>query len=210
MGKFSINCARVGMIGTNCYLLYDEDLKEAIIVDPGDNAAFLAGSIDNLELKPVAILLTHGHFDHIGAVNELKDRYDIPLYVSKKDAEMIQNPNMNMGGISVKVTEKDVLLEGCEEFELGGINFKVIATPGHTPGGLCYYISSEDVLLSGDTMFRYSWGRTDFPGGSAVDLMNSIKEKLLPLPEETVVYPGHEGATTIKNERITHDFGGNN
>ena len=206
MGKVNINCARVGMIGTNCYLVYDEDIKETVIIDPGDNAAFLANSIDNMGLKPVAIFLTHAHFDHIGGVPELREKYDLPIYVNKLDVDMLAKPALNMGTTSVVLTGKDVQLEGGEKITVGGMDFEVIATPGHTPGGTCFYMESENVLFAGDTMFRFSWGRTDFPGGSEKALMESIRTKLLPLPEETVVYPGHEGATSIKNERITHDY----
>ena len=205
MGEIKISCARVGMIGTNCYLVYDEDLKETVIIDPGDNAAFLAASIGNMGLKPAAIFLTHAHFDHIGAVRELKDKYDIPIYIHRLDVKMLEDPEFNLSGyLSVELTENDVILEGGETIGIGGMVFKVIATPGHTPGGICFYMEKENILFSGDTLFRFSWGRTDFPGGSESTLMESIRKKLLILPEQTVVYPGHEGATTIRNEKITH------
>lgn len=207
MGEIKINCAKVGMIGTNCYLVYDEDLKETVIIDPGDNGAFLVASIDRMGLKPVAIFLTHAHFDHIGAVKELRERYDLPVYIHSLDRKMLEDPDINMSGsISIELTDRDVLLEGGETLNVGGMEFKVIATPGHTPGGTCYYMENENILFAGDTMFRFSWGRTDFPGGSERDLMESIRTKLLPLPEETIVYPGHEGPTSIKNERMTHGY----
>lgn len=205
-GKITVRCARVGIIGTNCYILYDEDVKEAILIDPGDNAQFLIRSIKEAGLKPVAILLTHAHFDHIGAVSEIRGSFDIPIYVGEKDKDMLADGNMNMGGFTVSLNEKDIILKGGESLHIAGIDIDVISTPGHTKGGLCFYIKDANILFSGDTMFRYSWGRTDFPGGNAKELMDSIHDKLLPLPEETVVYPGHEGMTDIRTERITHEY----
>lgn len=206
MGKFNLNCIRVGMIQTNCYIAHDEDVKEAIIVDPGDNAAFITTCLDNLQVKPVAILLTHAHMDHILAVPDLKSKYHIPLYVSEADKPMLEDGSLNLGGISVQTDETDVFLKGGETLNIGGMEIQVIATPGHTPGGTCYYFEKESTLLSGDTMFRCSWGRTDFPGGDAAALMKSIREKLLPLPEETKVFPGHESPTTIETERRMHGY----
>jgi len=205
MGEIKITCARLGMMGTNCYLTYDEDLKETVIIDPGDNGAFLAASIENMGLKPAAIFLTHAHFDHIGAVKELKEKYDIPIYIHRMDVKMLEDPDLNMSkSLSVALGDKDVILDGGETIDISGMEFTVIHTPGHTPGGICFYLKDENVLFAGDTLFRFSWGRTDFPGGSEEALMDSIRTKLLTLPPETVVYPGHEGATTISNERITH------
>lgn len=199
-----INCIRVGMLQTNCYIVYDEEIKEAVIIDPGDNAAFLANCIDSMGLNATAILLTHAHMDHIQAIPELKEKYDLPLYVGEKDVPMLKDKYLNMGNTSIELDEKDTALKDKDIVNIAGMEFQVISTPGHTPGGVCYYLEKENVLFSGDTLFRFSWGRTDFPGGSERDLMDSIRNKLLPLPEDTIVYPGHEGATRIGDERKLH------
>ena len=201
-----LQCVRVGMFQTNCYIVYDEEKKEGIIVDPGDNGDYLKGCIEGLEITPAAILLTHAHLDPIGAVEDLKSAYNIPFYVGEADVAMLKDPRLNMGGFSIELGEGDRALKDGEILSLAGMEIEVIATPGHTPGGVSFYFKNEGFLLSGDTLFRYSWGRTDFPGGSERQLMQSIREKLLPLPAETLVYPGHEGATTIKAERAVHDY----
>ena len=206
MGAIKLNCIRVGMLSTNCYLVYDDVLKQAIITDPGDNAAFIEACMKQLGLTPVAIFLTHAHADHIQAVPELKEKFGVPVYVNEKDVIMLEHSAYSMGSVEVKLKDEDVRLQGGETLNVGGMEIKVIATPGHTPGGTCYYFEKAGFLLAGDTMFRCSWGRTDFWGGSERDLMESIRTKLLPLPEETVVYPGHEGATTIANERRVHGY----
>ena len=192
------------MLQTNCYLVSNEKSKTCIIVDPGDNAEFIAGCVENLGVVPAAIFLTHAHADHIQAVPELKEKYKVPLYVHEEDVKMLENVSLNLGRLAIKLDSGDVRLKGNEQLDIGEMRIKVIHTPGHTPGGVCYYFEDEGILLAGDTMFRCSWGRTDFPGGSEEALMDSIRTKLLVLPADTVVYPGHEGATTIENERRVH------
>ncbi|MGI6072973.1 MAG: MBL fold metallo-hydrolase [Lachnospiraceae bacterium] len=206
MGEIRINCVKVGMLATNCYLVYDEDEKRAVVCDPGDNAEFIADCVEKLGLEAEAIFLTHAHMDHIQAVDELKEKYAVPVYVHEADEPMLKSTSYNMGCKVITLTDEDVRLKGGEVLNIGKMEIHVIHTPGHTPGGVCYYFPAGGFLLSGDTMFRYSWGRTDFPGGSERDLMKSIREKLLPLPEETIVYPGHEGATKIGDERRVHRY----
>ena len=206
MGLLKINCARVGMIGTNCYLISDEDSKEAIIVDPGDNAAFIERGVESLGIRPVAIFLTHAHYDHIGALPEIKEKYQVPVYIHEGDVPMLADRRLNMGNVEMKLAADDVVLHGEEELETAGHRIKVIHTPGHTPGGVCYYFPDDSILISGDTLFRFSWGRSDFPGGDEAALMASIRQKLLPLPEDTMVFPGHEGATRIGDERKLHCY----
>lgn len=199
----NVNSMRLGAIMTNCYMIYDEDKKEAIIIDPADNADYIADRLAEKGLKPVAVLFTHGHGDHIGAAEELRKKYAIKLYAHKDEDEVLKRPSYNLSammGFEAKITA-DVLLEDNQEIELGGIKFKVIHTPGHTPGGCCYYIESEKILFSGDTMFYSSYGRTDFPGGSESQLMHSIKDKLLILDDDVKVYPGHEMTTFIGDEK---------
>ncbi|MCQ2530146.1 MAG: MBL fold metallo-hydrolase [Lachnospiraceae bacterium] len=204
--SISLDCIRVGMLETNCYLVSNDETKEAIITDPGDNAAFIAQCVEEKGVKPVAVFLTHAHADHILALEEIREKYDIPVYVNEADEDMLQDGYKNLGMVEIHLTEKDVKLKGGEELSVGGMKIQVLHTPGHTPGGTCYYFPEAGFVLAGDTMFFRSWGRTDFPGGDERALMKSIQTKLLPLPEETLVYPGHMQATTIQGERRMHGF----
>lgn len=205
MGQIEIRCIRVGLIQTNCYVVYDADLKKALITDPGDNADFIEECIDKMGVEPVAILLTHGHGDHFKALTDLKEKYKVPVYVPADDAYRLKH----QGGFveaSYMIRPDDVMVYDGDHLELGGMKIEAIHTPGHTEGGTCYYFPENAVLLSGDTMFCHSWGRTDFEGGDEAALFRSIREKLLVLPEETIVLPGHEGTTTIAEERRVHGF----
>ncbi|MCL2638071.1 MAG: MBL fold metallo-hydrolase [Oscillospiraceae bacterium] len=198
----------LGMVSTNTYIVANGD--EALIIDPevGDDAPGvpynLAEKCEELQIKPVAILLTHGHFDHIGAVNGLKEALKLPVYAGKAEEYFLTDPNYNgsakMGRTPLSVTA-DILLDDGEILELAGFKIKAISTPGHTAGGICYYFESENVLFSGDVLFADSFGRTDFPGGSQKELADSIINKLFALPPETEVYPGHGMSTSIEREK---------
>ena len=188
---------------TNCYLVKNEETNEGFIIDPGGSALKISRCIEQMEMTPKAILLTHGHFDHIGAVDELRDRYDINVYVSEQESKFMQNYNNNLSvffgeGMIVK---PDITISDGEELEIAGIKMKFILTPGHTPGSGCFYVEEEGVLFSGDTLFCMSRGRTDFPGGSERKIIDSIRNKLLVFPGETVVLAGHNEETTIDNEK---------
>lgn len=203
MGQTMMQIVPAGSMRTNCYFIYDDDTKELIIADPAGEADRLKGMIAEHGLKPQAILLTHGHFDHIGAVDAIRKAYGIPAYCLEEEKEILENTEYNLSawmgeGFAVK---PDRLLTDEQELILAGFSIRVIATPGHTKGSCCYYFKEDGFLLSGDTLFLESYGRTDFPTGSMSELARSIKEKLFALPEETPVYSGHGDPTTIEHEK---------
>lgn len=204
MAKIMIRSVTVSECYTNCYICMNKDTKEGFIVDPGDDELKISVNVSRLEMTPKAILLTHGHFDHIGAVNQLKERYNIPVIVGAKEEKVLTDSRMNLSsmfGEPVKVNG-DKFLEDGETFQVAGFDIQYILTPGHTPGSGCFYIEEEQVLFSGDTLFQASRGRTDFPGGSESDIIKSIKNKLLVLPGETEVYTGHMNITNIDSEKV--------
>lgn len=208
MGKRVCECMVVGPVQTNCYFFYDDESKECIIVDPGDEAEKIISKVQKKEWKVQAVLLTHGHFDHIMAVNALKKQFQMPVYAAKEEKAVMGNPN---GNLSVQMgkpvtLEADKWLADGEKLSLLGQEVRCILTPGHTAGGMCYYFPNDLLLFSGDTLFQESVGRTDFPTGSMSTLIHSIREKLFVLPEETRVYSGHGESTTIKHEKMCNPF----
>lgn len=198
-----------GPLGTNCYLLVNEMTKEAVIVDPASCPDRLKECVKKEGLVIQAVLLTHAHFDHIMGIDDVIETYgDMPVYVHQDDLGMLENPGLNLSadyGMNYSYRGGCALRDG-QVLSLIGYEIKVLHTPGHTPGGVCYYVEPEEVLISGDTLFQGSVGRTDFPGGSAAQLSRSIKEKLFVLPENTHVYPGHMGTTTIWHEKGHNPF----
>ena len=204
MSRIKIRSVLVSECYTNCYLCMNTETKEGFIVDPGDDEVKISANVSHIEMKPVAILLTHGHFDHIGAVEKLKKRYDIPVYASEVEDRLLLDNRANLSSMFGEPTMicADKFLRDGENVNIAGFDIKFILTPGHTPGSGCYYIADENVLFSGDTLFHASRGRTDFPGGSEAAIINSIKEKLLKLPGNTDVYPGHMDTTKIDNEKV--------
>ena len=203
MGEIRVKGLLVGMVQTNCYLVYDEETKRAAIVDPGDAADVIESECMKLGLKPEAILLTHGHFDHILAAEELKTRWNLKIYAAEKELEVLSDGSNNMMMTYYRKSyslKPDVTLKDEEVFEAAGFTWKMMETPGHTIGSCCYYLEKEAILFSGDTLFQTSYGRVDFPTGNAMDMLASVK-KLLTLPENVIVYPGHMGETTIAHEK---------
>lgn len=188
-----------GVYDENCYIAMDEATKEAVVMDPGGNADLIINTIEKMGAKPKFILLTHGHFDHVGAVAELKNRYNIKSFISE-DENMIEKKESAFGPLD----KVDAYIKDGSIFKIGEINIRCIATPGHTPGGMCFLI--ENSLFSGDTLFRESIGRSDFPGGSFSQLVDGIKAKLMTLPDDIVVYPGHNASSTIGHERLNNPF----
>ena len=196
------------MIGTNCYLVINEETKDTVMVDPGAYPAKLKNAVKEQGLKLKAVLLTHAHFDHIMGVDALVGKYNIPVYIHEDDADMLQRPELNCGAmIGTKATAKaDKLVRDGDVLQLAGMEIRVIHTPGHTTGGACYYFPQEEVVFSGDTLFCESVGRTDLPGGSMSQIVRSVKEKLFKLPDLTIVYPGHGEPTKISTEKQYNPF----
>lgn len=192
-----------GELQTNCYLISNQETLETIIVDPADEAERIRNVIEENKLKPVVILLTHGHFDHIGAADLLRKWYSISLYCFETEAEVLEKPEWNLSGMfgygfSLKA---DGLFRDGEVLHYLGQKIQIIYTPGHTQGSCCFYFADEGFLISGDTLFAESVGRSDFPTGSGGQLARSIVERVFLLPEETVVYPGHYEETTVGHEK---------
>lgn len=207
--QMELKCMNLGSFMTNCYLVKNKTTGEMLLIDPGAYPERILQMVGSMEGTPAAILLTHGHFDHIGAVNELKERYPkLPVYIHEKEKALIQDPGENLSddfGESFAV-KPDVILQKDEELRLAGFLIRVLHTPGHTPGSCCYYFPEEGVLFSGDTLFAGSCGRTDFPGGSGRLMRESLEMLVTSLPEETEVYPGHDRFTSIGEEKRYNPF----
>lgn len=203
MGKLDLQGCIVGNLGTNCFLLKNSETNELAIIDPGGSAERILARIQKLQAKPTAILLTHGHFDHIMAVKELKEEFQIPVYALLEEEELLSDPEANLSGWSggSYTAPADTYLSDLQVFDVAGFSVQVLHTPGHTAGSCCYYIQEENVLFSGDTLFAESYGRTDFPGGSMAAMRRSIQRLLGSLPDETRVCPGHGQITSIEHEK---------
>ena len=198
-----------GPIEENCYVIHETGLDQAIVIDPGSSPEQLKKAIDGAGLKPVLILATHGHFDHVGAVQALAEAYAAPFACHAAEEEMLEaleDTYMMYGMGKTKRPKIGRSLGDGELIEAGGVTLKAIHTPGHTLGGLCFYHAPSQALFSGDTLFRRSIGRSDFPGGDGAQLVKGIREKLFSLPPETKVYPGHGDATTIGEELAENPF----
>ncbi len=208
MMQMKVGQCRVGMVMTNCYGLLNTQTKEMILVDPGDSPEVIGRMVEELEGKPVAIFLTHGHYDHILALEAVKEKYQIPVYASKEEEELLGDVSLNLTGqVRRPMTVRpETLVSDLEKFTVAGFSVQAIHTPGHTKGSVCYYFPEESLLVSGDTLFHGSVGRTDLPTGSTAQMMESLKRLLETLPEETDVLPGHEAATTIGYEKRYNPF----
>ncbi|CVI72081.1 putative metallo-hydrolase [Clostridiales bacterium CHKCI001] len=210
MKNMKINQLVVGICQTNCYIVYNKNTKEAMIVDPGDQANDIIMRCRMLEVIPKAILLTHGHFDHMMAAEKVKEEFHIPIYAAEKEVSLLADARANLSAMWARPVciKPDILVKEEDKLDICDFHITVIETPGHTVGGVCFYIPEEEVLLSGDTLFCGSFGRTDFPTGSMSVLARSIREKLFQLPDSTEVYPGHESSTTIGYEKRYNPLGG--
>lgn len=208
MGKLHVERLILGDMRTNCYLAVNEEKKEALIIDPADNAEGITLKLKSLRAVPVAVLLTHGHFDHIGAAEELRKSFGIPVAAMEAEEEVLTDASKNLTGYfgTPYGIKADRYIRDKEQLSYAGFSIRVLHTPGHTSGGACYYIPEEKVLFSGDTLFCESIGRTDFPTGSAAVLRQSVRGLLEELPEDVAVYPGHEMPTDIGHEKQYNPF----
>ena len=208
MGRLKVEQLVLGPVSTNCYFALNQETKELLIIDPADQPERIFQKVAQMEGTPVAVLLTHGHFDHISAAEAVRDRYDIPVYACPLETEMLWEPSVNMTqyyGRTVSM-KADKMPSDLEVFEAAGFKVQMIFTPGHTKGSCCYYFKDEDVLFSGDTLFHGSVGRTDFPGGSSAQIVESLHRLVDALPEDTVVSPGPDTSTTIGYEKRYNPF----
>ena len=199
----------VGPFAVNCFLFWDKDTMDGVIIDPGAEAEGIISAIDEAGFKPKAILLTHGHGDHIAAVADVKEHFDIPLHVGRGEEELLANPSANVSAFfdePIVSPPADVLLDDEQVIRFGSVELRVLATPGHSPGGVCYLHEREAVLFCGDTLFAGSIGRTDFPGCSMAALLDSIQKKILPLPDDVICFPGHGPHTTVGAEKNGNPF----
>ena len=211
MKKIRIGCYVVGMVQTNFYFLHLEGEKETIVFDPADYGKEIYDELTRQGLEIKAIFLTHGHFDHIMGVKALKEACGAPVYASALEKDLLTDPYLNTSaqyGRSCVVEPDHWLIDG-ETVTAAGITLRMISTPGHTEGSCCYYIEEtggDPILLSGDTLFENSVGRMDLPTGDMHDIVESIRTKLYKLPDNTQVYTGHGGSTTIEHEKKYNYF----
>ena len=199
----------LGPVGTNCYIVSNEETKECFLVDMAACPPELVSHIKNSGLTVKAVLLTHGHFDHIMGLDRFLEEFPAPVYACAAEKELLESAQLNsssgMLGQPYTFHGAQYVKDG-DLLEIAGMKIQVIQTPGHTIGGCCYYIADEQTLFSGDTLFRASIGRTDLPTGSMGALVRSVTEKILVLPDETRVYPGHMEETTVGYEKKYNPF----
>lgn len=197
----------VGALETNCYLVYSEDTRECIVVDPGADPEKIVQEVKSNKLKPTAIVNTHGHVDHVGANKPIKEEFDIPLYIHQHDLKLLKNILQSSFGLMIgakKSPPPDVFIKEGDILELGESHLKILHTPGHSPGSIS--LLGDGFILSGDALFNGGVGRTDLPGGSWEKLQESIKEKIFILPPNTLVLPGHGPSTKVSVEKNSNPF----
>lgn len=203
MADLKIGRLTLGICQTNCYFVYKEGSTEVIFIDPADQGEYIYNALKDRGFSIAGILLTHGHFDHIWGTNELRSLSGAKIYAYEAEKALCEDAQTN---VSAQVGRPytvvpDVYLKDGEEITIAGMTFRLIATPGHTVGSCCYYFEDAHMLISGDTLFQESVGRTDLPTGSQSAIVRSIREKLFVLPEDVKVYPGHGDVTNIGTEK---------
>lgn len=208
MGNLKIGRIVLGMCQTNCYFVYEEGKSQVMLFDPADKGDYIYNGLKNKGFSVEAILLTHGHFDHIWGVEKLKELSGAKVYAYEGEKALCEDASLNVskGAGRACIVKADQYVKDGEEIQAAGVTCKLLATPGHTEGSCCYYFAADKILISGDTLFQESVGRTDLPTGSMSMLVRSVKEKLFPLPEDVKVYPGHGEETTIGHEKKYNPF----
>ena len=197
----------VGLLQANCYLAFSEETKRGFLVDPGGMAEKISRFVTQYGMKPEAILLTHGHFDHIAAADKLRCQYGVPVLAGLGEERVLGDPLNNLSGVYTLhafTLEADRLLSDGEELSVAGYRIRTIRTPGHSEGGVCYELPEEGILFSGDTLFQGSYGRVDGPDGDPEEMFRSLTRLFNELPGDTRVLPGHGGETSIEEERLTN------
>ncbi|MFC2032023.1 MBL fold metallo-hydrolase [Chloroflexota bacterium] len=196
----------VGPFASNCFIVGSESTKEGMVIDPGAEGERILERVRDLGLDIKYVVLTHNHIDHVGALKEVKEATGAEVVIHTLDAEtLVEQPRRTVFGLTYpELPAPDRLLKGGDRIDIGDLHFLVIHTPGHSPGGIC--LLGHGVLFAGDTLFNFSVGRTDISGGSTAQLLNSLQTKLMILPDNTIVYPGHGTETTIGTERRVNPF----
>lgn len=208
MGDIKVAYLTIGPAATNCYIVYREGAEAAVVIDPAHVGEKIFNDMAKAGLKCEGMLLTHGHYDHLRGAKRLQQLCDAKVYAYETEKAVCESSVLNVSrlfGEEYTLTP-DAFFRDNEEFDMAGIHFKVLHTPGHTPGGCCYYVEESGMLFAGDTLFKESVGRTDFEGGSTSDLVRAIKDRILPLPENTLVFPGHGEITTVGDEKANNPF----
>lgn len=208
MANLKIGKIVLGVCQTNSYFVYEEGKSEVIFFDPADKGNYIYDRLKENGFTVAAIFLTHGHFDHIWGVEELRKLSGAKVYAWEEEREVCEDASVNVSASAGRPCslKADVYVKDGEKISIAGMNCQLLGTPGHTKGSCCYYFEDDKILLSGDTLFQESVGRTDFPTGSMSNLVRSVREKLMPLPEDVKVYPGHGEATTIGHEKEYNPF----
>jgi|TARA_B100000315_G_C14532991_1_gene567100 glyoxylase-like metal-dependent hydrolase (beta-lactamase superfamily II) len=196
----------LGPFATNCYVVGSESGNEGMIIDPADDAQTILSNVKDSGLDIKSILLTHGHLDHIGALKAVKEATGAEVIIHSDDAAILQDQSLGMlFGLPYRTPSlPDRLLKDGDSMDIGDLHFQVLHTPGHTPGGIC--LQGHGIVFSGDTLFNYGIGRADLPGGNHSQLVNSIHRRLMVLPDDTIIYPGHGPDSTIGAERQDNPF----